>query len=114
MMKIHFETRLTGMVRQRLASEDIVLNIPSMYTIVKLSNQYGYDVKGKNFVHQALEKLTANEPVSADDDIISSPTYIGTTVSSIQEIIMYGHDWGLQYRRQRALIQVSTFTEFGK
>ena len=74
----------------KAVSEDIVSNISSIYTIVRLSNQYGYDVKGKNFVHQALEKLTANEPVSADDDIISSPTYIGTTVSSLQEIIMYG------------------------
>ena len=71
-------------------SEDIVSNISPIHTIVRLSNQYGYDVKGKNFVHQAFEKLTANEPVSADDDMISSPTYIGTTISSLQEIIMYG------------------------
>ena len=41
-------------------------------------------------MHQALEKLTTNEPVSADDDIISSPTYIGTIVSSLQEIITCG------------------------
>ena len=74
----------------KAASEYIVSNISSIYTIARLSNQYGYDDKGKNFVHQALEKLMANEPVSADDGIISSPTYIGTTVSSLQEIIMYG------------------------
>ena len=76
--------------RTKAASEDIVSNISAIHTIVRLSNQYGHDVKGKNFVHQALERLTADEPVSANDDIISSPTYIGTTVSSLQEIIMYG------------------------
>ena len=63
-------------------------NISSIPTILRLSNHYGCDVKGKNFVHQALEKLTANEPVSADDDIIFSPTYIGTRVSSLQELCM--------------------------
>ena len=76
--------------KTKVASEDIVSNMSSLYTIVRLSYQYGCDVKGKNFVHKAFEKLTTNEPVSADDDIISSPTYIGTTVSSLQEIITDG------------------------
>ena len=47
-------------------------------------------LKGRILCIRPWKSLTANEPVSAYDDIISSPTYIGTTVSSIQEIIMYG------------------------
>ena len=73
--------------RTKLFCEDIVSNIAQVCTIVRLSYQYGFDLRDKNFLHQVLRKLTLGQSVSASDDLISSPTYIGTTVSAIKEII---------------------------
>lgn len=70
------------------ASEDIVRKIIPTHTILRLSYQYGYDREGKNFIHCATQKLEQDKPVSASDDLVSTPTYIGTTVSAIYEIIL--------------------------
>lgn len=72
----------------KVASEDIVSNLVATHTILRLSYQYGYDVKGKNFIHQALAKMILHKPVSAADDLIISPTYIRTTIAAVKEIIL--------------------------
>jgi dTDP-4-dehydrorhamnose reductase len=71
----------------KVACEDLVSHLVLFHTIIRLSFQYGYDVKRRNFIHLALEKLLSDETVSASDDLVSSPTYIDTTIGAIQEII---------------------------
>lgn len=73
--------------RTKLVCEDIVSNIAEIHTVVRLSYQYGFDIRNKNFLHQVIRKLFLGQSVSAADDLISSPTYVGTTVSAINEII---------------------------
>ena len=72
----------------KVASEDIVSGLADIHTIVRLSYQYGYDVKGKNFIHQTLAKMILNQAVYAADDLIFSPTNISTTIAAVREIIM--------------------------
>lgn len=74
--------------KTKVASEDIVSSLAGTHTILRLSYQYGYDVKCKNFIHQALAKMILNQPVSAADDLIISPTYVHTTIAAVQEIIL--------------------------
>ena len=71
----------------KAASEDIVRKIVPTHTIVRLSYQYGYDPCGKNFIHSVMKRLMRDQEVSAADDLISSPTYVGTTISAIHEMI---------------------------
>jgi dTDP-4-dehydrorhamnose reductase len=69
-------------------SEEVVMSLASRWTIIRLSNLYGFDVKGKNFFHFAVTKLLENEKISAAGDTIISPTYIDTVVSAVNEIIL--------------------------
>lgn len=74
-------------------SEDIAMNFANSWTIIRLSNLYGFDPRGKNFFHFAVTKLLENEKVSAAGDTIISPTYKETVISAINEVIlnrMYG------------------------
>lgn len=74
----------------KLAAEELVRAAGPEHLVVRVTNVYGWEPQGKNFVMRLIGRLGRGEAMRLPTDQVASPTYVENLAEAVQELIEAG------------------------